>query len=245
MDFDWGFLEFHNPLCKETGEPIHKLNNKKHCTLKIARKLKLNVQNNKLETLCKHYEIKPERFHSAICDAQATGELFLRLQDENNYNIEPSKTKTSRTIPVITFGEIINEATNSDLDVPLNNKDNLEVENVKIDPEPTINTKSNINIPIKKQIITGREIPVEELERLERINVSIWGFTLGWLGLHNFKYGYYLKGFIQLLISVLSCGFLAIVSWIWAIIESILILNNKISPNPRKNDFMEKIFNHK
>ena len=46
------------------------------------------------------------------------------------------------------------------------------------------------------------------------------GILLGGLGIHNFYAGYTVKGIAQLLISVLSGGSLAVVSWIWAIIEA-------------------------
>ncbi len=42
---------------------------------------------------------------------------------------------------------------------------------------------------------------------------------LGTLGIHNFYAGYQKNGLIQLLITVISCGFLSIVSWIWAIVD--------------------------
>ena len=65
MDFDWGFLKYHT---EAMGACI---NNEKICTLLLARKKKLPVINNKLETLCNHYQIKSEKFHSALEDAKA------------------------------------------------------------------------------------------------------------------------------------------------------------------------------
>ena len=47
----------------------------------------------------------------------------------------------------------------------------------------------------------------------------ILGIFLGEFGIHNFYAGYHVKGIIQLLITILSSGFLSIVSWIWAVIE--------------------------
>jgi TM2 domain-containing membrane protein YozV len=52
-----------------------------------------------------------------------------------------------------------------------------------------------------------------------RIAYILLGVFLGGLGIHNFYAGYTNKGLAQLLISVLTCGYGAIVSWIWAIIE--------------------------
>lgn len=45
------------------------------------------------------------------------------------------------------------------------------------------------------------------------------GVFLGSLGIHNFYAGYSGKGVAQLLITILTCGYAGIVSWIWAIIE--------------------------
>ena len=75
MDFDWGFLKYHT----ETIGTI--INNEKSCTLLLARKKKLPIINNKLNTLCKYYNIKCENFHSALEDAKAAGDLFLKLQE--------------------------------------------------------------------------------------------------------------------------------------------------------------------
>lgn len=46
---------------------------------------------------------------------------------------------------------------------------------------------------------------------------------LGSLGIHNFYIGRTLIGVVQLLITLISFGALSMVSWIWAIIECIII----------------------
>lgn len=48
---------------------------------------------------------------------------------------------------------------------------------------------------------------------------TLLGIFLGWLGIHNFYAGYTNRGLAQLLITVLSCTYLGIISWIWAIID--------------------------
>ena len=51
----------------------------------------------------------------------------------------------------------------------------------------------------------------------------------GILGIHNFYLGYTGKGIAQLLISVLSLGFLSPISGLWGLIEGILILTGSIN----------------
>lgn len=45
------------------------------------------------------------------------------------------------------------------------------------------------------------------------------GIFLGQLGVHNFYAGYTVKGIIQLAITLCTCGYGCVVSWIWALIE--------------------------
>jgi TM2 domain-containing membrane protein YozV len=47
----------------------------------------------------------------------------------------------------------------------------------------------------------------------------VLGIFLGALGVHNFYAGYVGRGVGQLCLTVLTLGYLAIVSWVWAIIE--------------------------
>lgn len=49
------------------------------------------------------------------------------------------------------------------------------------------------------------------------------GIFLGALGVHNFYAGYTGRAVGQLCLSVLTLGYLAIVSWIWAIIEICIV----------------------
>ncbi|MDR1808210.1 MAG: TM2 domain-containing protein [Propionibacteriaceae bacterium] len=57
-----------------------------------------------------------------------------------------------------------------------------------------------------------------------KMAAGLLGIFLGCLGIHNFYLGYTGRAVAQLLISVLSLGFLAVVSGIWGLIEGILIL---------------------
>ena len=62
-----------------------------------------------------------------------------------------------------------------------------------------------------------------------KIAAGLLGIFLGAFGVHNFYLGYTGKAVAQLLISILSCGFLAFASSIWGLIEGILILTGSIS----------------
>lgn len=68
-----------------------------------------------------------------------------------------------------------------------------------------------------------------------KVLAGILGIFLGWLGIHNFYLGYIGKGIAQLLISILSIGFLAWISGIWSLIEAILILTGSIDKDKKGN----------
>lgn len=57
-----------------------------------------------------------------------------------------------------------------------------------------------------------------------KIAAGLLGIFLGSLGVHNFYLGHTGKGVAQLLITVLTFGFGAIITGIWGIIEGIMIL---------------------
>ena len=62
-----------------------------------------------------------------------------------------------------------------------------------------------------------------------KLVAGLLGIFLGGLGVHNFYLGFTGKAVAQLLISLLSCGALAVVSAIWGLIEGILILTGSIN----------------
>jgi len=64
---------------------------------------------------------------------------------------------------------------------------------------------------------------------------GLLGIFLGCLGIHNFYLGYTGKAIAQLLITVLSCGILAVVSEIWGLVEGILILTDSINQDADGN----------
>ena len=54
----------------------------------------------------------------------------------------------------------------------------------------------------------------------DRVIYVLLAVFLGSLGIHNFFAGYKRNGLIQLIVTVVTCGFAALVMWIWAIIEA-------------------------
>jgi TM2 domain-containing membrane protein YozV len=52
-----------------------------------------------------------------------------------------------------------------------------------------------------------------------RVVYLLLGIFLGSFGVHNFYAGYTGKAVIQLLITLVTCGWGGFISWIWAIIE--------------------------
>jgi hypothetical protein len=61
------------------------------------------------------------------------------------------------------------------------------------------------------------------LQARSRTTFIVLGIFLGMLGVHNFYAGYTAKAVGQLCLSVLTLGYLAIASWIWAIIEICIV----------------------
>jgi len=57
------------------------------------------------------------------------------------------------------------------------------------------------------------------ISRRSRLTYILLGILLGAFGGHNFYAGYTKRAVIQLLLTILTCFFGAIISWIWAIVE--------------------------
>ena len=68
-----------------------------------------------------------------------------------------------------------------------------------------------------------------------KIAAGLLGIFLGVFGVHNFYLGNTGKAVAQLLISILSCGTLAIASEIWGLIEGIMILTGSITTDAQGN----------
>lgn len=59
-----------------------------------------------------------------------------------------------------------------------------------------------------------------------RLAAGLFGIFLGTLGIHNFYLGHVGKGVTQLLLTVLSLGFLAPAVYVWGLIEAVLIFTS-------------------
>lgn len=71
------------------------------------------------------------------------------------------------------------------------------------------------------------------VDQKSKIAAGILGILLGAFGIHNFYLGYTVKGVAQLLLTLLTCGYLALVSAIWGMVEGILILTGSIRTDGR------------
>ncbi len=65
--------------------------------------------------------------------------------------------------------------------------------------------------------------PVYASTHKSRTSYIVLGILLGALGIHNFYAGYTGRAVGQLCLTVLTLGYLGIVSWIWAIIEICIV----------------------
>lgn len=71
------------------------------------------------------------------------------------------------------------------------------------------------------------------LGQKSKMAAGLLGIFLGSLGIHNFYLGYTGKAVAQLLITVCTCGFGAVISGIWGFVEGIMILTGSICVDAR------------
>ena len=87
-------------------------------------------------------------------------------------------------------------------------------------PDETINQNANV---------TNETVNISNPDAKSRLVAGLLGIFLGCFGVHNFYLGYNGKAIAQLLITVLSCFVLSGISFIWGLIEAILILVGTIN----------------
>ncbi len=61
-----------------------------------------------------------------------------------------------------------------------------------------------------------------------KLVAGLLAIFVGTLGVHNFYLGFTKKAVIQLLLTLLTCGFGSVVTGIWALVEGIMILAGNI-----------------
>lgn len=93
-------------------------------------------------------------------------------------------------------------------------------------PQPQTDPQPQVTPQQANQQVPGRK---------SKMAAGLLGIFLGALGVHNFYLGYTGKAVVQLLISILSCGFLALVSEVWGLVEGIMILTGSINVDGKGN----------
>ena len=68
-----------------------------------------------------------------------------------------------------------------------------------------------------------------------KLCAGLLGIFLGYLGIHNFYLGYKTKAITQLLLSLLTCGAGLGVTFVWGLVEGIMILTGSINVDGEGN----------
>jgi TM2 domain-containing membrane protein YozV len=71
------------------------------------------------------------------------------------------------------------------------------------------------------------------LDQKSKVAAGVLGILLGCFGVHNFYLGFTGKGVAQLLITLLTCGYGALISGVWGLIEGVMILTGGINRDSR------------
>jgi TM2 domain-containing membrane protein YozV len=85
--------------------------------------------------------------------------------------------------------------------------------------QATATAPAQVAAPVPNTLQSAYAAPVYASTHKSRTSYIVLGIFLGALGIHNFYAGYTGRAVGQLCLTVLTLGYLGIVSWIWAIIE--------------------------
>jgi TM2 domain-containing membrane protein YozV len=85
----------------------------------------------------------------------------------------------------------------------------------------------------------GKMIKTKPEGSKSKVVAGLFGIFLGSLGVHNFYLGYTGKALAQLLMTLLSFGFLGIVSAVWGLVEGIMILTGSINQDANGNSLCD------
>jgi TM2 domain-containing membrane protein YozV len=80
-------------------------------------------------------------------------------------------------------------------------------------PPPSSGQKSEVQVYLNPEYRPNKS----------RVTFALLGFFLGMFGIHNFYAGYPRRGAFQLCLTVFSCFYLALASWLWALIEICIV----------------------
>ena len=103
---------------------------------------------------------------------------------------------------------------------------------------------SNCGAPVSeeaKTVVNNNNTSTGDGQAKSKIAAGVLGVIplTGSLGIHNFYLGFTGKAIAQLLMTVLSCGALSVVSWIWSLIEGIMIFTGSINKDAFGNDLTD------
>ena len=76
-------------------------------------------------------------------------------------------------------------------------------------------------------------VPMAGADQKSKVLAGILAILIGTLGIHNFYLGYTGKAVAQLLITLLTCGYGSIITFVWGVIEGIMILTGSIATDAR------------
>jgi TM2 domain-containing membrane protein YozV len=85
-------------------------------------------------------------------------------------------------------------------------------------------------------------LSVSEQPEKSKMAAGLLGIFLGGLGIHRFYLGYIPIGVAQLVLALLgfvTCGITSIASWIWGLIEGIMILTGSIAKDAKGKPLKE------
>lgn len=95
-------------------------------------------------------------------------------------------------------------------------------------PQNTVQTGYYQQPTQPTQLTQSVQVPVGYQPK-SKLAAGLLGIFLGSLGVHNFYLGYTGKAVAQLLISLLSLGLFSGVSYIWGLVEGIMLLTGSIA----------------
>lgn len=99
--------------------------------------------------------------------------------------------------------------------------------------EETTSTEETVEVEATR--VEEDTTTTSESEGKSKMAAGLLGIFLGGFGVHNFYLGYTGKALAQLLITLLTCGFGAMISEVWGLIEGIMILTGSINTDANGN----------